>query len=149
MSLYVLFFFTSSILLFTISLCFYHPPNIFKLQIREPIVFPISFCLMTNHSSVTSKTPCSFHFCIIHCLYPLVGLPAYHNNLFPVHRPLCSDSSRMTIRLPLSNYGTPARQRTFPCNLSLFMSLFSVFWICISLVRSLVNFRLHNHLYFY
>ena len=31
-----------------LTFCFYHPPNIFKLQIREPTVFPNSFCLVTQ-----------------------------------------------------------------------------------------------------
>ena len=66
--------------------------------------FLIALSWSRNCCCVISKTPCSFNSCIIRCLYhPIVlpssskDLPLIHNKLIHVLRPLCSDSSRMTI----------------------------------------------------
>ena len=66
--------------------------------------FLIALSWSHNRCYVISKTSCSFHSCIILCLYHVIVLPSssedlllIHNKLIHVLRPLCSDSSRMTI----------------------------------------------------
>ena len=116
---------TYTILSFTISLSAFIILQIFSSSKSESQpFFLIALAQSHNRCSVMSKTPCSFHSCTICCLYPLIGLPSsskrltsketFHNNLIHVLKPICSDSSRMTTRSPLSNQGTPARRKTFP-----------------------------------
>ena len=107
-----------------LTFCFYHPPNIFKLQIREPAVFSNSSCLVTQ--SLLGDFKDSMFFPFLQYSFPVssngvtviikrpTSKETFHNNLTHVLRPLCSDSSRMTTRSLLSNQGTPDRQRSFP-----------------------------------
>ena len=104
--------------------CFYHPPNIFKPQIRELPIFPNSSYLVTqlllgdfkgsrffpfpHHSLPVSSN----RFTVI--IKRLNSKETFHSNLIHVLRPLCSDSSMITTGFPLSNQGTPAGRRTFP-----------------------------------
>ena len=86
-----------------LTFCFCHPPNIFKLQIRELTVFPNSSCLVTQ--SLLGDFKDSMFFAFLHHSLPvssnrltviikrLTSKETFHNNLFHVLRPLCFDSS--------------------------------------------------------
>ena len=107
-----------------LTFCIYHPLNIFKLQIRESTIFPNSSCLVTQ--ALLDDFKDSMFFSLLHHSLPVssnrlaviikrcTSKETFHKSLVPVLRPLCSDSSRMTTRSPLSDKGTPAGRRTFP-----------------------------------
>ena len=114
-----------------LTFCFYHSLNSFKLQIRQPTVFPNGSCLVTQ--SLLSDVKDSMFFLFLHHSFPessnrftiiikrLTSKETFHNNLIHVLRTLCYDSSRMTTGSPLSN-------------LALLTPLFSEFWFEISLI---------------
>ena len=160
MSLSVCFSYTSSILLFTILLPASIILRIFSSSKSESQpFFLIALAWSHNHCSVISKTPCSFHSCIICCLYPLTGLPSSSKYLLLKKHSITIlltflDHFVLTVLrwwlgLHCRTREHLPREEPSPTGPALFTPLFSEFWFYISLIRGLVNFRLHNHQYFY
>ena len=82
MSLFVFFSSTSSVLSFTISVYASLILRLFSSSKSESQPFFLtSLTWSHNRCSVISKTLCSFHRFIIHCLYPLIVLPSSTKDL--------------------------------------------------------------------
>ena len=158
MSLSVWFSSKSSILSFIISLSSSIILRIFSSSKSESQLFFLTASAWShNRCLVISKTPCSFYSCIIRCLYPLIGLPSSSND-FLLKKDFITILFTFLDHFVLTVVGwQPAHYWTrehlpdevpSPTSPALFMPLFSEFWFDISLIRGLVNFRLHNHRYF-
>ena len=131
----------------------------FQAPNREPTVFPNISYLITQ--SLLSDFKDSMFFPSLHHSLPVssnsltvinerfTSKGTFHNNLIHVLRPLYSDNSRMTSGPSCRTREHLLGEEHFPAGPALFTPLLSEFWFDISLIRGIVNFRLHNHRYFY